>query len=150
MATLTRIQWQFETPGYTWGNPFELKRLSSAELWIDRLVGTVNFYVYYRPGGSACFYFWHAWQDCTARDCREDTEILCPDSEYPQQPYCPQYRATMVLPEPPVSCDENNIRPSNLDYTFQLKIAIRGSCRIRGILVHAYPVERAPFEGVVC
>lgn len=145
----TRIQWQFETPSFTWGNPFELKQLHSLELWLDRVFGTVNFEVYYRPGQSACFYFWHAFKECAARDCREDVFQPCPERDYPEQPYCPQYRSTIVLPEPPVSCEPNNVRPSVMDYSFQVKVVIRGSCRVRGILIHALPRDKAPFEGMV-
>lgn len=146
-----RITTIAEFPSFTWQDPFQMKRLYSAELWIDRLVGTVDFQVYYKPGQSACFYFWHAWKECAARDCREDTSINgCPDVDYPQQPYCSQYRATMVLPEPPVACDANNIRPSTIDYQFQVKLVIKGSCRVRGFLIHALPVAKPMFEGLTC
>lgn len=146
-----RINWQFETPSYTWGSPLELKQLDGGEIWVDRVFGDVRMIVEYRPGSAPCFYFWTAFRICSARDCREDTEaISCIDTEYAQQPYCPSYRAMLALPEPPSQCNESNSRPSVIDYQFQLRIRIKGSCRVRGIFVHSLPRDRAPFEGIVC
>jgi len=145
-----RIQWQVEWPSFTWDQPFMLKQLHGAELWIDRLFGTVNFYLYYRNDQNPCYQFWHAWKECAARDCLEDELNPCDPTEYPEQPYCSQYRATMSLPEPPHSCDATNGRPTNFGYQFQVKLVVRGSCRVRGMLLHAHPIESAPFRDLVC
>lgn len=144
-----RVTWYFETPAYTWGNPFGLKQLDSLELWFDKLLGTVEFVVEYRVDQNPCWIFWHAWKECNAKDCREDTEpVLCP--EYPTQPFCEGYRATMRLPKPPNRCEVNNIRPSTIGYQFQVRITIKGWCRLRGLLVYALPREQPPYDKIVC
>lgn len=144
-----RITWIIETPAYTWDKMFELKRLQSLELWIDRLFGTVEFKVYYRPDQNPCWYLWHAWKECAARDgCETIPTGTCPD--YPVQDYCEQFRPSIVLPEPTPFCDENISRPTNFGYQFQVKIVIHGWCRIRGLLIHAIPAEQPPFDHLVC
>lgn len=145
-----RIQWQFETPSFTWGNPLELKQLDGGELWIDRVFGDVRFIVEYRVDQSPCWNFWHAFRECTARDCREDLLELCPDSDYPQQPYCPSYRAMLALPSPPADCAQATGRPSNIGYQFQVRVRIKGSCRVRGIQVHALIREKSIYDNITC
>lgn len=144
-----RVEWVIETPAYTWGAPFELKELDTLELWIDRLFGTVDFYVEFRPDQHPCWEFWHAWQVCAPRtDCEDVGRVTpCP---YPQQTYRQQYRATMILPRPPTTCEVQNARPINFGYQFQFRIRIRGYARVRGILAHVFPRMKAPYEKIVC
>ena len=144
-----RINWFFETPAYVFSDPFMLKDLETMELWVDQVFGTVQFQAYYRPDSESCYQFWHAWEICSARDCREDPNaITCPD--YPITPYCPTYRATMRLPKPAVSCQVSNGRPMHRGYQFQVKLMVKGSCRIRGLLLHALPVDQEPFANITC
>lgn len=144
-----RVSWYLETPAYTWGDPFQLKRLDGLELWFDKMLGTVNFLVEYRPDSSPCYIPWHAWKQCVAKDCREDIEaVSCPD--YPIQPYCEGFKATVNLPNPPVICDLNNARPSNEGYQFQIRITIKGWCRLRGLRIYAQPRAQAPYQNMVC
>lgn len=141
-----RIQWYIETPAYTWGTQFSLKKLDTAEIWIDRLVGKVEFNVQFRVDQDPCWYNWFEWKECSARtSCELATDPVC----YPEDTYCPGYRATMTLPTPPAHAGHGNNRPINIGYQFQLRIFIKGYCRIRGILVHALPRDKRPFEGIV-
>jgi len=144
-----RVTWYLESPAYNWGDAFSLKQLDGLELWIDKLFGTVEFVVDYRVDQNPCWIFWHAWKECSAKDCREDTEpVSCP--EYPIQPYCESFRATMNLPKPPVRCETGNGRPTNIGYQFQVRVTIKGWCRIRGMLIQAFPRDKRPYEGIVC
>jgi len=145
-----RVTWYLETAAYTFGNPFALKELESLELWVDKLLGTVEFEVYYRPDSWPCWIKWRAWKECTTKSCAEDEEAI---SCYPVEFDCESFRATMVLPKPPAECintGEQTSRPSNIGYQFQVRIIIKGWCRIRGILLYALPREKRPFEGMVC
>jgi hypothetical protein len=142
-----RITYWFETPAYTWGDMFQLKKLVSAELWADQIFGTVDFTVEYRVDQSPCWILWHKWQVCAARDCREDPDVPC---GYPIQPFCPQNRSSMALPVPPSQCDPNNIRPSDIGYQFQCRITIKGTATVRGFLIYAEKRVREPYEGIVC
>lgn len=145
----SRITWSFETPSFTWGNPFQLKQLESMEFWVDRLIGKVEFTVEFRPGQYPCWQFWHHWEECASRNTCELPNPLLP-CDYPEQPYLPQYRATMVLPTPPKQCNNSVNRPMDIDYQFQFRVTIKGNCRVRGFNVHAIPREKAPFEGIRC
>lgn len=144
-----RITWQIETPSFDWGNSFQLKELQNLEFWIDRLSGTVRFVLEYRPGSLPCWLPYHEWEECAARnECELPNPIL--PCDHPTQPYLPQYRAMMTMPKPPVGCNNNAVRPTNQDFSFQFRLTIKGTCRIRGIMVHALPMERAPFDGLRC
>jgi len=144
-----RVTWYVETPSYTWGDPFMLKQLDGLELWFDKMLGTVNFMVEYRPDSSQCWIVWHAWKQCVAKDCNEDPEaVTCP--AYPVQPYCEGYRATVRLPRPPTQCEFNNARPTTQGYQFQVRLTIKGWCRLRGLRVFAFPLADAPYTNLVC
>lgn len=141
-----RVKWYFETPAYTFRNPMALKELETCELWIDKLLGTVEFEAYYRPDSYPCWIFWHAWKECTAKDCTEDVEAqVC----YPTQPYCESFKATKTLPKPPAVCIDASKRLSTWGYQFQVRIVIKGWCRMRGLLLHAVPRDKRPFENMV-
>jgi hypothetical protein len=145
----TRIAFQLETPAYTFGNPFQLKELETLELWCDRLIGTAQFEVSYRPDSWPCWLPWHIWTECSAKDCAEEMPtVSCPS--YPTEFNCPSFKATMTLPKPAAQCIMPSGRPSNQGYQFQLKILIRGAVRIRGLVVYSLPLSKAPFAGLVC
>lgn len=143
-----RVEWYFESPAYTWNSPFTLKELDSAEIWIDKLYGTVEFRVEYRVDQNPCWEPWAAWRECTARTTCETIENpVC----YPEQPYCENYRATATLPRPRGFCvDGLNKRPNNIGYQFQLRLTIKGACRVRGLLLHALPRDKRPYEDLIC
>lgn len=144
-----RIVWSAETPSFTWGKEFDLKQLETIELWVDRVFGKVEFKVEYRNDQNPCWIFWHYWSVCAARDNCELESAVTP-CDYPYQTYQKQYRATMVLPRPIPQCDDSNARPTDIGYSFQFRISIKGSCRIRGMLAHAHGKSKAPFERMVC
>jgi len=144
-----RITWVIETPSYTWGSPLQLKNLDTLKLWVDRMFGTVDFKLYYRPDQYPCWVFWHAWQECAARSNCE-LESVGESCDYPTQTYCPQYRTPMTMPKPHFQCDATNDRPTSLGYSFQFRFVIKGYCRVRGIFPYALPKDEAPYDGIVC
>jgi hypothetical protein len=144
-----RVTWYLETPAYTWRDPFLLKKLDGLELWFDKMLGTVQFMVEYRPDSSPCWITWHAWKQCVAKDCREDPEaVTCPN--YPVQPYCEGFKATVSMPTPPNQCEANNARPTTEGYQFQIRLTIKGWCRLRGLRIYAQPKVKAPYQNLVC
>lgn len=144
-----RVTMYFETPSLDWKNPFRLKELESAELWYDQLFGTVEFEAYWRPDQHACWYFWHAWKECAARNCKEDVNNILP-CVYPTQEFCQTEHPSMTLPKPPGPCNRVTGRPVNWGYQHQLKIVVKGYCRMRGYLLHALEKDKAPFTGIRC
>lgn len=144
-----RVEWGFETPAFTFGNPYALNDLDGMELWIDKLFGTTVFTAYYKNDQNPCWTLWHSWKECVARDCREDSDFPpCPP--YPVIPYCEGYKSMMALPKPPAACDTSNGRPTTRGFQFQVKLVIKGWCRIRGLMLYGIPVDRQRFENLVC
>ena len=142
-----RIDWYIEFPALTWGDPFMFKKLVSAELWVDRIFGTVMFTMQYRPDGETCWLDWHKWKVCSAKNsCENVNNPIC----YPIQPFGEGYRATMTLPVPPTKCEAANHRPSNWGYQFQPKLIVKGYCRIRGLLLYAERLDRPLYAANVC
>lgn len=143
-----RVSFLFETPAFTWGDPFTLKELDTLELHIDQLYGQVELAVQMRPDQWPCWEDWTQWIECSPRNDCEDCGVLLPDECYPQQIYPMQYRATIVLPKPPTRCARTQARPLNIGYQFQFRFLIKGHCRIRGIMVHAFPRDKQPYLSV--
>lgn len=150
-----RIQMMVEFPAFTWGNEFSLKQQISGEIWIDRLYGEVTFTLEYRPDGESCWQKWHEWKVCSPRNSCESTgvnnctgldQVQC----YPLIPFGESYRQTMALPTPPEACSSASGRPSYINYQCQPRLTVKGFCRIRGLLLHATPKEKALYEGKVC
>jgi len=146
-ARVTRV---LEFPAYPFGDPFGLKELDTAELWFDKMLGTVNVEVFYRPDSFSCWLKWHAFQLCAAKDCREDPDDPCPDNGYPKEAWCEQDAIPITLPKPVSQCIDSKGRPSTWGYQFQVKLVIKGWCRVRGLLLHALWREKAPYEGIRC
>lgn len=143
-----RITWIIETPGYVFRNPNQLKQLETARIWIDRLYGKVDFTLYWRNDQNACWNFWNAWSQCASRNnCEDPDQEFCP---YPTTTYKEQYRAMMRMPSPPAVCDQQSNRPSDWGYSFQLRLVVKGFCRIRGIFVYAWPKVEEVFSDMVC
>jgi hypothetical protein len=144
----SRISWAVESPSFTWERPFTLKELDTIELWVDKLYGTVEFYLYFRPDQYPCWLFWHQWEECSARNECELPEAPA-DCTYAVQSYRQLYKATMIMPKPPAKCTTSG-RPANKGYTFQFRLVIKGQCRIRGLVAHAFEAEKQPYLGKTC
>ncbi len=143
----TAVQWSVELPAYTWSREFDLKRLDGGEVWIDKLYGEVTIKFFFRVDANPCFQLWHVAKFCTARTTCESIES--PDC-YPSEPLREGGKFPITLPTPPLPpCDNLNARPMNIGHQFQLKMEIRGWCRIRGVILYAVPVLKEPFAGLV-
>lgn len=142
-----RINLAMETPAYNWGKPFALKRLDGAELWFDKIYGDVDVIVQFRVDQDPCWVDWMIFKMCSARDSCEDIDAVC----YPGLTvnYREGYAAMKSLPTPPRRGDSNLLRPANLGYQFQVRLLIKGWCRVRGIFLHAIPFQKPSFDSMV-
>lgn len=144
-----RITWYVETAAYTFGKEFELKKLDGGEIWIDRVSGTVDVEVYYRPDADVCWRFWHKDQFCSAADTSEDADNPIGQGQTGYSAHGEGYNFTLMLPKPPmVNCAVQSGRPLDQGYQFQAKIVLKGFCRIRGVIMYATAMERSPFSGL--
>lgn len=136
-----------EFPAFTWGQELELKKLVAAELWIDKLSGTVDFTMEWRPDSDPCWKHWKAWQLCSAKNSCEDVyNPIC----YPIEQFRESYRSTITLPKPPETCDSLTKRPAHIGYQFQCRLTVKGWCRIRALALHAERVDRKLYAGIIC
>ena len=144
----SRVSWYFETPAYTWGREFDLKRLDGGELWVDKVFGTVDFRIYYRVDANPCWQLWHVAKICTARSsCEDVNNPIC----YPLEVYRESGKFPIMFPVPPLApCDDINSRPMNIGHQFQVKVEIDGWCRVRGLIVYAVPYLKTPFMSLEC
>jgi hypothetical protein len=142
-----RVSWYIEFPAFTWGDEFAMKKLVSAELWLDKIFGEVDYWMDYRPDGDPCWYPWHEWDLCTARDQCEDVHQPCP--VYPKQ-LRESFRQTITLPLPPNVCESVSGRPANVAYQIQCRLRIKGWCRVRGLLLKAEHVEEKLYSNMIC
>lgn len=143
-----RVPWYFETPAFNANKDFEMKVLDGGEIWMDRLVGTVRLTVEYRVDADACWRPWFDTQFCSAKNsCEDVNNPIC----YPVEPFCEGQKWPITLPSPPNDeCANLNSRPTTIGYQFQLRVTIKGWCRVRGLLVYMTPRDRAPFENLTC
>lgn len=143
----SRTEMVAEFPAFTWKHMFDLKELHGGEIWIDKVLGTVDIKVEYRPDADPCWKPWFITSVCAAKVCAED--VNNPDC-YPEGPnYREGYKFPIVLPKPK-GCDSMGVRPSTWGYQFQVKVTIVGWLRIRGIILYTEPKERHLYQGLKC
>lgn len=145
-AQESRVDWYFETPAFTWQKEMELKRLEGGELWIDKLYGTVELTIEWRPDADPCWQLWHHTTLCSAKSTCEDVHNpVC----YPEQPYREGYRWSVVLPKPPFPhCANQGTRPADIGFQHQLRVTLKGWCRVRGIVLYASQFDRSIWGGL--
>jgi hypothetical protein len=146
-----RVTWSPEFPAFTWGTAgleFKLKQLKGGELWVDKVFGTVDIDVYYRADADPCWYHWFHTDVCVKRDCREldDPCVVA----YPPEPFREGYRWPIVFPEPKQVCNAMGVRPTTVGYQFQVKVMLKGWCRIRGLILYAIPHPEPQYHGIAC
>jgi hypothetical protein len=148
-----RVVWQIEFPAFTFGDEYDLKRLVGAELWVDRVIGTVEFAMDYREDGEVCWRPWHQWKICSAKDCTETVPPSCLPPQYPPVPPTPLgsgYRNSMSLPKPTTVCGQQMGRPSDIGHQFQTRLTVKGYCRVRGLYLHGTNFERKLYDRPTC
>lgn len=144
----SRVTWYFETPAFTFSDEFALKELDWMQIWLDRVSGQIDMNFEYRADADSCWRFWAKTQFCAARSsCEDVVNPIC----YPEQPYCEGQRFPIGLPRPPaLDCVTMNQRPPNIGYQFQVRVTIKGWCRVRGLLLRALPKNTETFANIIC
>jgi hypothetical protein len=130
-----RIQWWIEGPVAAFGStgraPMDLKSLDTGDVWVEDMVGTVDFSMAYRSDAQACWWDWHSWQECA-------TDRLCEMNCGPATEVRPQSRYRMRLPTPPEVCGPMGTMPPNKGYNFQPRITITGKCTLKAVRLIAH------------
>lgn len=142
---VSRINCVIEGRSMDHSKPLTLKKMDSADIFVDNIQGQVDFFVQYRPDQYPCWFDWHNWSECTTvRDC-----TLTDSGCLPLQNQKPGYRARMILPQPPDGCDDGDNKPIRLGYEFQPRVSWTGVARIKAFRQHAYDQQEAPTGCVV-
>jgi hypothetical protein len=141
------IQWQFETPAFTWERESELKELLGGSLWVDGIVGEVVFKVEWRSDFAACWQLWAEWTECFAANSLSNPNVKNP-SPYPVQ-YPPGYKPSIDLPRPPQVMQPETGRPAAQGFQFQLRVTITGQARVRGLALHCQMMEKNIYQFMI-
>ncbi len=140
------IQWHFESRGFTWDQPFRLKRLEGGDVHADELEGTVDFSVHWKPSQSATWSLWNSWSVCaTVEGCDKDA-CATPSNLKPQA------RLRMPLPEPPNNCT-NGREPDRDFYDAQFRVTVTGPARLKQMRMFGrgiVPSPQDPCAAAVC
>jgi hypothetical protein len=140
------IKWVFETADFfrksQQFHELDMKRLINGELYITDLVGTANFRVWWKPDQHPCWEYWTSFSQCAnASDCDETGD--CVEKTVNQ----PQYRHRLPFGQPPDTCDSVDKRKRLREgRTFQLRIQVIGSCKIRGLRLMANTIKEPAME----
>ncbi len=139
------ITYSFETAG-VFKDPQQggrvFKQLYNGEIFVDQVVGQVNFKVQYRPDQWPGWVDWHEWQICSTQRVIEDITT---------QNYQPGFNPRMGLGQPDFTdCDPCNNRPFPLGYTYQFKVIVTGQAQFHGARMTANTQPEPEFAEPIC
>lgn len=137
------IEWWFESSAlFRDRNPGErtYKQLNNGELMVDKLVGRVDFEVFYKPDQFPCWTLWHSWSECATQNTGASTDTNKA-----------QFRPRMGLGTPSgTPCDPTTNRPMREGFTFQIKVVATGQCEITGMRFEAVVKPLPTFAPLAC
>lgn len=134
-----RIEWWMEGRAMDFGNPMEMKRLESFEMWIDRVFGEVSFDLKYRADQYPCWFDWDTKNVCQKnKDCRANIGECITVKSYRQG-----YRSRQAFGQPPDTDENVDNKPSRNGYMFELRVACTGRARIKWGLAKATAIPEA-------
>lgn len=137
------IEWWFESPTiFKESDPARrtFKQLINGEIFVDKLVGRVDFQAFYKPDQYPCWIPWLAWSECATQNTGAPTDNLKP-----------QFRPRMGLGSPSSTpCDTSTNRPFVQGYLFQFKLVVVGQCEFVGARFAAVTIPEATFAKPAC
>lgn len=140
------IPWTVETRSFGFADLGEtLKQLSRAELWFDRLEGTLTIDVDFRPDN-----YWSWLQLDSGSKCASSGQcsITCPGDppNFPQ----PQYRPRILTSAPSAtSCETGTNKPYRNGYEFQIRLTLTGAARLRRLRIAATSLPEDTATGCI-
>lgn len=141
----TRIRWAFETgeiafPVDNDNGLFNLKTLQGAEIRAVDIEKEVGYILRWKPDRHSCWFRWVDWTECApiGADCGPYNTASCRDWTDSK----PQTRSAMGIPQPPDTYDSANCLMARNFYTVQLRLDVRGYCKVTGIRMMASPISQ--------
>lgn len=136
-----RPQCHMLTRSFTGRDETELKEIVAVEIWVDNIVGAVDFDLKYRPDEHPCWISWGTKQICSSLGTQSDDDDCTMASGT-----SPGYKTRMAFGKPPLSDLSSQCRPSILGYSFQLRLQWTGRARIKKIMVKFAERDEEPFS----
>lgn len=135
--TRVSIQPQMETRSEDFGQPAVLKKLHTAELYLDDIVDTISLVIKFRPDQYPVWTTWATVNLCTTvSQCTVQAPVGTNCVTW--KPNAKGYAARILLPRPDDSvCNLFSQKPTNLCYEMQFRLELTGHCRIRKFVPHA-------------
>lgn len=116
------------------------KQLVNGEIFVDKLVGRVDFQVFWKPDQYPCWIPWIAWSECATQNTGAPTDNTKP-----------QFRPRMGLGSPPSKpCDPSTNRPLREGFTFDVKVVVVGQCEVTGMRFGAVIRPQPTFAPPAC
>lgn len=114
-------------------SPLSLKRIESVEIWVDEILGEVDFTLYYRPDQYPCWVEWGRVQAVCSdyQTCAVEDDPLCTVAYVKR----PTFKTRLNFGQPLDEDMDVDDKPSRIGYEFQLRLEWVGHCRIRKVLV---------------
>jgi hypothetical protein len=135
------IEWWFESPSLFRDRTNAervFKRLVNGEIFIDQLVGRVDFQAFFRPDEWPCWVPWLAWSECAQQTTGNDNVK-------------PGFRPRMGMGTPTQSnCEAFTNRPFPEFYTMQFKLVVVGQCRFLGARFKCVVIPEQEFAAPNC
>lgn len=138
-----RIAWSLESRSMDFGSKFDMKQLESGDLFFDRVAGTVDFDIDFRPDSYPCWIDWDSWQECAKYKLCEGEFGVCPTLPN----YKEQYRPQRQLVQPPDDFDPILKKMYRNGYEFQVLLNIVGHTRVKHLRFNAHDVPQLPSGG---
>jgi hypothetical protein len=128
----TRIEWSVEMKAFDFDSPFNQKQLEYGEIWVDDVVGKVNFSAEWRPDGYPKWLQWHSgWNEEATRT--QTMASLLGSQATPRN----QYRSKMRLPYPDYQSDAVSDTDLRNFFTLQPRLQVIGHCKLKHFRVAA-------------
>lgn len=116
------------------------KQLVNGEIFVDKLVGRVDFQAFWKPDQFPCWQPWFSWSECAVQNTGQPTDNTKP-----------QFRPRMGIGTPSSTpCDPSTNRPLVQGYNFQVKLVIIGQCELVGARFAAVTIPEPTFAPPKC
>jgi hypothetical protein len=143
LGTPVAIEWWFEGPVlFKEQNPSQrtFKQLVNGEIFVDKLVGRVDFEAFWKPDQYPCWQPWFSWSECSTQNTGAPTDNTKP-----------QFRPRMGMGTPSSTpCDPSTNRPLVQGYNFQFKLVVTGQCEFVGARFAATVIPEPTFAPPKC
>lgn len=127
-----------ESRSFSFQTQYNSKQIAMCEVFVDNIVGSVDFQLWYKPNQYPCWVPWKSWTECAAvPDCATEGKSngVCKQPVFQAL----QYRPRMEIGPPPNQCDPALNQVLSRGYEFQLKLDWTGQAQVRAVNLFANP-----------